>query len=121
MRRGSSDYGPPTPEQHALFEANMDLVRILFHRLGASWRARRAGCDPDDLLQAMYLGLWQATYCWRPEVAKFRTCARHRIAGAMLDAVDVARFGRKRKARALIDHSQMRRLPNESNRDPEVD
>jgi len=101
------DYGPPTPQQLKLFDSHQGIVRLAHGRLGASWRARRAGCEPADLWQAGLIGLWQATYTWDPDRASFATCALRRVTGAMLDELDRARFGRVRRRRSLVDHSAM--------------
>ena len=112
MPRNSNDrrfrtYGTPTVQQLELFAAHVGLVRWVFRRLGATWRARRAGCEPADIWQAGLIGLWQATYAWQPDRGQFSTCATNRIRGAMLDEIDRARYGRVRRRRALIDHSAM--------------
>lgn len=100
-------YDPPTQQQLDLFASHQGIVRLAYARLGATWRSRRAGCEPADLWQAGLIGLWQATYAWDPDRASFGTCALRRVMGAMLDELDRARFGRVRKRRALVDHSAM--------------
>jgi DNA-directed RNA polymerase specialized sigma subunit len=107
------EYPPPTDEQLRLFAAHQGIVRLAYARLGATWRSRRAGCEPADLWQAGLIGLWQATYAWDPDRASFSTCAYTRVVGAMLDEVDRARYGRVRRRRTLIDHSAMTELPDE--------
>lgn len=101
------DYGPPTQQQLDLFAAHQGIVRLAYARLGATWRAKKAGCEPADLWQAGLIGLWSATYAWDPDRASFATCALRRVMGAMLDEVDRARYGRVRRRRSLIDHSAM--------------
>lgn len=105
--RRRREYGEPTAQQQALFDTHQGIVRLAYARLGATWRARRAGCEPADLWQAGLIGLWQATYAWDPDRASFGTCALRRVMGSMLDELDRARFGRVRRRRALIDHSAM--------------
>lgn len=101
------NYEPPTEQQLALFTSHQGIVSCIYRRLGATWRARRAGCQPADLWQAGLIGLWLATYSWDPDRASFATCAYRRVMGAMLDELDRARYGRVRRRRALIDHSEM--------------
>ena len=101
------DYGPPTDRQRQLFDTHQGIVRWCFRRLGATWRARRAGCEPADLWQAGLIGLWLATYAWDPDRGQFSTCATNRVTGAMLDELDRARYGRVRRRRALVDHAAM--------------
>lgn len=100
-------YDPPTQQQLDLFDAHHGIVRLVYARLGATWRARRAGCEAADLWQAGLIGLWQATYTWDADRGRFWTVAYPRVMGAMLDELDRARFGRVRKRRKLIDHSAM--------------
>lgn len=98
-------------ERLALWESHRPLAKWLVKRFGA-WRAREAGCDSLDLLQAAYVGLWVATRRWdAARGTAFATCAAHAIRGELLEAIDRARYGRVRHGKPLIDQSAFERLP----------
>lgn len=106
-------YDPPTQEQIELFTQTMPLVPHLGAMFGW-WRARRAGIQKEDMKQAGFLGLWHAVLRYSPKgKLKFATIARHAILWAMQDVIEQARFNKRVKQRALIDHSNFRPLPLE--------
>lgn len=106
-----------------LFDENADMVRLVVGRIGGYWRAKRAGCDLDDLMQAGLVGLWRATALFqRKKGIKFATFARPRVVGEILECLDSARYGKRlRSGNPLIDQSNFRRLPREDNSDDQDD
>ena len=112
MTRGPKPrrFPPPTPAQIALFESGTDWVDIRARKLGL-WRARAAGMEIADLMQAGLLGLWLAALRYdRGRGASFETAAYRAITGAILEAIEVARFGRRNRHGGLIDQSQFEHL-----------
>ena len=103
--RRRRDYSQPTAQQYALFAAHQHLIGWVLQRL-RSWRARRAGCQLEDLRQAAAIGLWRATWTWDPRRGAFSTVACKRMRGEVLDCLDLARYGRVKRRRSLIDQSQ---------------
>jgi len=99
------------------------MVRLVVGRIGGYWRAKRAGCDLDDLMQAGLVGLWRATALYRKtHGATFATFARPRVVGEILECLDSARYGKRlRSGGPLIDQSNFRRLPREGDSDDHDD
>jgi DNA-directed RNA polymerase specialized sigma subunit len=63
--------------------------------------------DADDMLSVGMVGLWRAalTYDENKNTA-FATLAYKTIKGEIFEAIEVARFGRRRHGRDLIDQSK---------------
>lgn len=98
----------PTPEQVRLIEGHLHLMETVVRQRGGRWRARRAGLELDDLYAAGRVGLWRAALAFDPRRGlAFSTLAVPAIVGEMLDAIDLARYGRRRRGRPLVDHSRM--------------
>lgn len=112
-------YDPATPEQLELFARWRHLVLSNGNAVGW-WRAKLAGIDVSDLRQAGLMGLWRAVLNFDPARGlKFATLARHAIRGAMFDAIENARYGRRvRKNYPALDHSQFVSLPFYEDEDP---
>lgn len=105
----------PTPEQLALFAEHAQWCSLHVLRFGR-WRARAAGIDSDDLMQAARMGLWRAILTFDPSRGiKLATHCRKHIWGHLHECVEVARFGRRRRRwRPLIDHSAFARLSDDA-------
>lgn len=100
----------PTPYRVRLFEEHLWLVKLLYRRWNASWRAAMAGCDGDDIMQAGRMGLWLAALKYdKRRKLTFQAIATPCVQWAMHDAVEFARYGKHKHGRPLIDHSQMLR------------
>jgi DNA-directed RNA polymerase specialized sigma subunit len=98
-------------ERLRLFDEHLWLVRLLYHRWQGDWRAQMAGCEPEDLLQAGRLGLWVATRKFDPKRGlTFQAIATPCVKWAMHDAIEIARYGKAKHGRDLLDHSAMLRL-----------
>lgn len=100
------------------------MVRRIVLRIGGHWRAKLAGCDLEDLVQAGLTGLWRATAHFEPKRGiKFTTYAKLRVVGEVLDCLDTARYGKRlRTGRGpFVDQSRFRRLPPEENNDGQDD
>ena len=104
-------YPPLSEELQALCVEHDWLVHDILFRLGR-WRAKKAGIQLDDLIQAGRLGLIYAARRYDPSKGfQFNTLARHAVLGQMLECIDFARFGRKNVHKKLIDQSIFVRLP----------
>lgn len=96
---------PPTAEQLALFAEHEEWVSYHVFLFGR-WRARKAGLEVADLLQAGRMGLWDAILTFDPSSGcKMATHCRKRIYWSLYEAVERARYGRVRRNRPLVDHS----------------
>lgn len=103
-------YPPLTPELQQLCVAHDWLVKEIVLRVG-TWRAKIAGIEVEDLLQAGRIGLLLAARRFDPSRGlQFNTLARHAVLGQMLECIEKARFGRKNSHKQLIDQSQFKRL-----------
>lgn len=111
-------YPPLTSELQQLCVAHDWLVKELVLRLG-TWRAKMAGIEVEDLLQAGRMGLLLAARRYDPSKGlQFNTLARHAVMGQMLECIEKARFGKKNSHKQLIDQSQFKRLQShDSNED----
>jgi DNA-directed RNA polymerase specialized sigma subunit len=108
--------GKPLKRHYRDFEANQHLVAPMVRRLGGIWKAKLAGCEMEDLIQAGMIGLWRAVLRHNPKLGiKIATSARKAIVGEVLEALDKARYGvRPRKwCHPKFDHSKLKRLPDE--------
>jgi DNA-directed RNA polymerase sigma subunit (sigma70/sigma32) len=95
-----------TPEQEQMFIEHQPLVKYLIKKMGA-WRARMAGMELEDMLQAGTIGLWRAALTYdKSHGTVFSTHATKAIKGEILAAIEEARFGRRQRGETLIDHSQ---------------
>jgi DNA-directed RNA polymerase specialized sigma24 family protein len=111
-RRNSTPQPPaePTPEQLAVYAEHEQWVSLHVYRFGR-WRARKAGIEVDDLLQAARIGLWRAILTFDASLGcSMATHCRQRIYWSMHEAIDRARYGRLRKGRDLIDQSLFHEL-----------
>lgn len=105
----------PSARRLAIYEAHLPLIDGYVYAFGA-WRAQAAGIELDDLRQAARLGMWQAALRFDfSRGTAFSTLARYAMRGAMLDALDMARYGKKPRHRPVIDQSRFERLPGEGN------
>lgn len=95
-----------TPEQEQMFIEHQPLVKYLIKKMGA-WRAKMAGMELEDMLQAGTIGLWRAALTYdKSHGTVFSTHATKAIKGEILAAIEEARFGRRQRGETLIDHSQ---------------
>lgn len=97
------------------FADNQHIVYQIVRRLGGKWRAKLAGCEFDDLLQAGMIGLWRAILRYdATKGIKVRTLASKAIIGEVLEALDKARFGTRKRSHLApkMDQSRYRRLPD---------
>lgn len=95
-----------TPEQEQMFTEHLPLVKYTIKKMG-SWRAKFAGMELEDLLQAGTIGLWRAALTYdKSHGTVFSTLATKAIKGEILEAIELARFGRRQRGETLIDHSQ---------------
>jgi DNA-directed RNA polymerase specialized sigma subunit len=95
-----------TPEQEQMFTEHLPLVKYTVKKMGA-WRAKFAGMELDDMLQAGTIGLWRAAVTYdKSHGTVFSTLATKAIKGEILEAIEMARFGRRQRGETLIDHSQ---------------
>lgn len=94
-------------EKERLFEQHKDEVIKVATRFGL-WKAAPNCIEREDLLQAGYLGLWRAVDRW-DESKGFvpTTFLRHAIFWALQDAIEDAKYGRRRRRKDLIDHTEM--------------
>jgi DNA-directed RNA polymerase specialized sigma subunit len=105
----------PKAWHYRLFADNQFIVEQIFARIGGQWRCGIAGCERDDLLQAGLIGLWRAILRFdRKMGTQVRTLASKAIIGEMLECLDKARYGtRKRLKYPKIDQSQFERLSDD--------
>ena len=89
-------------DRDALVVENLDLVRAVASR----WRNVP---EHDELVQEGMIGLVDASRRWQPGRSSFRTYARYRIRGAIVDAIR-ARFGRHLTGEEFGRRSQTRSL-----------
>lgn len=95
-----------TPEQEQMFTEHLPLVKYTIKKMG-SWRAKFAGMELEDMLQAGTIGLWRAALTYdKSHGTVFSTLATKAIKGEILEAIEMARFGRRQRGETLIDHSQ---------------
>ena len=112
-RHGVKTYGKTckarpdlTPEQEQMFTEHLPLVKYTIKKMG-SWRAKFAGMELEDMLQAGTIGLWRAALTYdKSQGTVFSTLATKAIKGEILEAIELARFGRRQRGENLIDHSQ---------------
>lgn len=101
----------PTKARLRLFSEHIWLVALLYAKWGGFWRARMAGCEEEDVLQAARMGLWLAALKYdKRRKLSFAALATPCIRWAMHDAIEFARYGKHKHGRELVDHSQMLRL-----------
>ncbi len=63
--------------------------------------------DADDMLSVGMIGLWRAALTYdKNKNTAFSTLAYKTIKGEIFEAIEVARFGRRRHGRDLIDQSK---------------
>jgi DNA-directed RNA polymerase sigma subunit (sigma70/sigma32) len=92
--------------QQKLFNDHIPLVKTIIQQTG-SWRAKLAGMDADDMLSVGMIGLWRAALTYdKNKNTAFSTLAYKTIKGEIFEAIEVARFGRRRHGRDLIDQSK---------------
>lgn len=92
--------------QQKLFNDHIPLVKTIIKQTG-SWRAKLAGLDADDMLSVGMIGLWRAALTYdKKKGTAFSTLAYKTIKGEIFEAIEVARFGRRRHGRDLIDQSK---------------
>jgi DNA-directed RNA polymerase sigma subunit (sigma70/sigma32) len=92
--------------QQKLFNDHIPLVKTIIKRTG-SWRAKLAGMDLDDMFSVGMIGLWRAALTYNPNKnTTFGTLAYKTIEGDIFEAIEIARFGRRRHGKDLIDHSK---------------
>jgi DNA-directed RNA polymerase specialized sigma subunit len=61
----------------------------------------------EDMLQAGTIGLWRAALTYdKSHGTVFSTHATKAIEGEIFGAIEEARYGRRKRGRALIDHSK---------------
>ena len=95
-----------TKAQQKLFNDHIPLVKTIIQQTG-SWRAKLAGMDADDMLSVGMIGLWRAALTYdKNKNTAFSTLAYKTIKGEIFEAIEVARFGRRRHGRDLIDQSK---------------
>ena len=95
-----------TKAQQKLFNDHIPLVKTIIQQTG-SWRAKLAGMDADDMLSVGMVGLWRAALTYdKNKNTAFATLAYKTIKGEIFEAIEVARFGRRRHGRDLIDQSK---------------
>lgn len=92
--------------QQKLFNDHIPLLKTIIKQTG-SWRARLAGLDEDDMFSVGMIGLWRAALTYdKKKGTAFSTLAYKTIKGEIFEAIEVARFGRRRHGRDLIDQSK---------------
>jgi hypothetical protein len=115
-RRAVRPSGPqpqPTAEQLAAYASYERHLGWHVARFGV-WRARRAGIERDDLLQAARMGLWRACLTFDPSLGcVLATHATKHIYWHLHDAIERARFGKTRKGRPLHDHAANKYLAHD--------
>lgn len=108
VRQGRQVQARPelTKAQQKLFNDHIPLVKTIIKQTG-SWRAKLAGMDADDMLSVGMIGLWRAALTYdKNKNTAFATLAYKTIKGEIFEAIEVARFGRRRHGRDLIDQSK---------------
>lgn len=89
-----------------MYAEHEQWISLHVYRFGR-WRARKAGIEVDDLMQAARIGLWRAILTFDASLGcSMATHCRQRVYWSMHEAIDRARFGRPRKGKPLIDQSQ---------------
>lgn len=92
--------------QKKMFDDHMHIVKLAISRLG-KWRFKYAGLEYDDVYSAGLIGLWRAALTYNKKVGTvFSTLAYKAIVGEILEAIEVARFGRRQRGKQLIDQSK---------------
>lgn len=95
-----------TKAQQKLFNDHIPLVKGIIKQTG-SWRAKLAGMDMDDMMAVGMIGLWRAALTYdKKHGTAFNTLAYKTIKGEIFEAIEVARYGRRRHGRDLIDQSK---------------
>jgi DNA-directed RNA polymerase sigma subunit (sigma70/sigma32) len=95
-----------TPSQKEMFDTHTHIVKLAISRLG-KWRFKYAGLEYDDVYSAGMVGLWRATLTYNKKVGTvFSTLAYKAIVGEILEAIEVARFGKRQRGNTLIDQSK---------------
>jgi DNA-directed RNA polymerase sigma subunit (sigma70/sigma32) len=95
-----------TPDQEKLFNDHLGLIKLAIKQIGA-WRANHARIEFDDLMSAGMIGLWRTVHTFDPSKGtKFMTPAFKAIKCEMLEAIELGRYGRRKRNRDLIDHSK---------------
>lgn len=113
MKDSAQDRQPTTSNLEAMMRVVQREARVLERR-------SRGLADLDELISAGGVGLAQALQCVPPEEAGFRTYARQRIRGAMLDylrQMDPLGRAERKLARRVADVQQ--RLRSTLNREPD--
>ncbi|MCA3009792.1 MAG: hypothetical protein INH34_15570 [Phycisphaerales bacterium] len=96
---------PPTEAQLAAYASYEQHLGWHVARFGV-WRARVAGLDREDLMQAARLGLWRACLTFDPALGcVLATHATKHVYWHLHDAIERAKFGKPRKGRPLHDHA----------------
>lgn len=95
-----------TPDQEKLFNDHLGLIKLAIKHIG-SWRAKHAHIEIDDLMSAGMIGLWRTVHTFDPSKGtKFMTPALKAIKCEMLEAIELGRYGRRKRNRELVDHTQ---------------
>lgn len=109
MKRGPRSKKPviKSEDQDKLFNDHLYLIKIALKKINASYRAKLAGLEVDDLISVGMIGLWRASVHFDPSKGnKFSTPAFQAIKGQMYEAIELARFGRRKRSEDLLDHSR---------------
>jgi len=102
--------GKPKPnftlDQEKLFNDHLGLIKLAIKHIG-SWRAKHAHIEIDDLVSAGMIGLWRTVHTFDcSKGTKFSTPALKAIKCEMLEAIELGRYGRRKRNRDLIDQSK---------------
>ena len=111
MRRGPRS--KPTVKfsenENAIFDANLYLVNLAINQINGRLRARMAGMEVDDLISAGMIGLWKSIANFDSSRGnKLSTPALKSIKCQMFEAIELARYGRRKRSEHQIDHSKFK-------------
>ena len=94
-------------DQDKLFNDHLHLVKFALKKIKGTYRAKLAGLEIDDLISVGMVGLWRASIHFDPSKGnKFSTPAFQAIKGQMYEAIELARFGKRKRSEDLLDHSR---------------